>query len=115
MIFNYEFKLKEGEPMDVTGVLPNYRVVYFHDRNTVMFCKSPSSARKQGGEVLSKIQAVQRYPDKFFVLKKKAKKDMNLSIVLPPDMYNFCQRRGIIGEYIRSLIKKAMDEENNRP
>lgn len=115
MIYNFEFKVKEGEPVDVTGITPNNRVVYFADRDSYMFCKSPSFAEKQGGEVLSKTQAAGRYPDKFFVMKKKAKKDMNTSIILPPDMYNFCQRRGIIGDYIRSLIQREMDREDCQP
>lgn len=111
MIYNFEFNVKEGEPVDVTGITPNNRVVYFADRNSYMFCKSPSFAEKQGGEVLSKTQAAGRYPDKFFVMKKKAKKDTNTSIILPPDMYNFCRRKGIIGDYIRSLIRREMDKE----
>lgn len=115
MIYNFEFKVKEGEPVDVTGITPNNRVVYFADRDSYMFCKSPSFAEKQGGEVLSKTQAAGRYPDKFFIERQKAKKDTNTSIILPPDMYNFCRRKGIIGDYIRSLIQREMDREDCQP
>lgn len=115
MIYNFEFKVKEGEPVDVTGITPNNRVVYFADRDSYMFCKSPSFAEKQGGEVLSKTQAAGRYPDKFFIKGRKAKNDTNTSIILPPDMYNFCKRKGIIGDYIRSLIQREMDREDCQP
>lgn len=115
MIYNFEFTLKEGEPVDVTGITPNNRVVYFADRNSYMFCKSPSFAQKQGGEVLSKMQASGRYPDKFFVKSRKAKNSTSTSIILPPGMYNFCRRKGIIGDYIRSLIQREMDKEGFRP
>lgn len=113
MIYYFEFTLKDGEPFDLTGMRPNDRIVYFAERNSIIFCKSQFAARNYDGEAMTKMIAVGRYPDKFFVMKRKAKKDTNFSIILPPDMYNFCQRRGIIGDYIRSLIRREMDKENN--
>ncbi len=116
MIYYFEFTLKDGEPFDLTGMRNNDRIVYFADRNSIVFCKSQFAAdHKYDGETMTKMTAVGRYPDKFFVMKKKAKKDMNFSIILPAEMYNFCQRRGIIGDYIRGLIQREMDREDCQP
>lgn len=114
IIYYHEFKLKD-EPFDLTCMRPNDRIVYFADRNSVIFCKSQFSARHQGGEAMSKMVAAVRYPDKFFVKSRKAKNNTNTSIILPPDMYNFCRRKGIIGDYIRSLIQREMDKEHFNP
>ena len=115
MIYYNEIKLKDGEPFDLTGMRPNDRIVYFADRNSVIFCKSQFSARNHDGEAMSKMIAAGRYPDKFFVKGRKAKNNTNTSIILPPDMYNFCRRKGIIGDYIRSLIQREMDKEDCQP
>lgn len=116
MIYYNEIKLKDGVPFDLTGMRPNDRIVYFKGRNSIVFCKSQFAAdNKYDGEAMTKMTAVGRYPDKFFVMKKKAKKDKNFSIILPAEMYNFCQRRGIIGDYIRSLIQREMDREDCQP
>lgn len=115
MIYYFEFTLKDGEPFDLTGMRPNDRIVYFAERNSIIFCKSQSSAEKYDGEAMTKMIAVGRYPDKFFINVRKAKNDTNTSIILPPDMYNFCKRKGIIGDYIRSLIQREMDKEHFNP
>lgn len=116
MIYYNEIKLKDGVPFDLTGMRPNDRIVYFADRNSIVFCKSQFAAdKKYDGEAMTKMIAVGRYPDKFFIERQKAKKDTNTSIILPPDMYNFCKRKGIIGDYIRSLIRREMDREDCQP
>jgi len=116
MIYYNEIKLKDGQPFDLTGMRHNDRIVYFAERNSIVFCKSQFAAEnKYDGEAMTKMTAVGRYPDKFFVNGRKAKKDTNTSIILPPDMYNFCKRKGIIGDYIRSLIQREMDKEHFNP
>lgn len=119
MIYNFEFTLKDGKPMDVTDICMNGRVVYFPERNSVIFVKSKMSAEKYAekydGEVMTRRAAAGRYPDKFFDSRVKLKDKMYMTLLVPAEMYAFCRRKGIIGDYIRGLIQREMDREHFNP
>lgn len=101
--------------MDVTDICMNGRVVYFPERNSVIFVKSKMSADKYDGEVMTRRIATGRYPDKFFDSRVKVKDKMYMTLLVPAEMYAFCRRKGIIGDYIRSLIQREMDKEHFNP
>ena len=116
--FNKEIKLT-SEPMDVSGILKNNRILYFKDEGKVVFKSCTAFARKANREefggraiILTKNEAPKLYPKVFINSQKKEYEGETRTIILHVnrEQHAFCRQQGNISAFLRSLIDREMQK-----
>ena len=115
---NTVYSLSE-QPYDLTGMNRNWRFVLNTETQTFIVRANSrlAMARLENGEiVLSAVEAAERFPKwfsyQFFTFGNKPKRTLT-TISLTQDELTFCQSKGRVATYIRSLIDEKMKDESD--